>query len=386
MVARVPTGIAELDRLLNGGLLINGAILLESVSGLGKEVFSYKIVNHLMSKGWHVKFLSTRRKDEIIADAEGNSIKLDDDVKFIRVHETASTTADSSGLDIQNLTDFTIRVKQVLRDSAKPLLIVADFLSPIVFKAGLDRAYSLLAEILEECKQHEGLYLFLLENEMHDSKQLSTIERIFDGVMEFSPYEKDGITIRPLLGLKKMTGIPLPIKPVELDALKREGTHLITSRKEIAEQGYKEIVACKKELIISVYGNELWEAYKVVGPLYKKIVKQGGVVKIVTNIEKSHAAMFLDYIKSGIMVKHLDEEHIVRFFMIDSKRGFFSLTRPVVDSMHEKLEQYEGHDSWISTNEAREIKGLHERFESEWSDAINGASRLMKLKAMRVTH
>ena len=66
--------------------------------------------------------------------------------------------------------------------------------------------YKFLTQLLEEVKQYDSVVLATLEEGMHPSNVLASMQQLFDGVIELKLYE-EGLRVIPLLRIRKMRGV-----------------------------------------------------------------------------------------------------------------------------------------------------------------------------------
>jgi KaiC/GvpD/RAD55 family RecA-like ATPase len=67
--------------------------------------------------------------------------------------------------------------------------------------------YNYWSQLVAELKQQDSVLFALAEDGMHPPNVLTTMEQIFDGVIEMRLYE-EGLAITPLFRVKKMLGLP----------------------------------------------------------------------------------------------------------------------------------------------------------------------------------
>jgi KaiC/GvpD/RAD55 family RecA-like ATPase len=67
--------------------------------------------------------------------------------------------------------------------------------------------YSYWSQLVAELKQQDSVLFALAEDGMHPPNMLTTMEQLFDGVIEMRLYE-EGLAITPLFRVKKMLGLP----------------------------------------------------------------------------------------------------------------------------------------------------------------------------------
>ena len=67
--------------------------------------------------------------------------------------------------------------------------------------------YNYWSQLLSDIKQQDSITFALVEEGMHLPNVLTTMEQIFDGVIEMRLYE-EGLSITPLLRIRKMLGLP----------------------------------------------------------------------------------------------------------------------------------------------------------------------------------
>lgn len=84
---------------------------------------------------------------------------------------------------------------------------MTDVLSPLLVLNPLESMYGYWSQLVSDLKQQDSVLFALAEDGMHQPNVLTTMEQVFDGVIEMKLYE-EGLAITPLFRMRKMLGLP----------------------------------------------------------------------------------------------------------------------------------------------------------------------------------
>ncbi len=125
-----------------------------------------------------------------------------------RLPDWISSSGSGVKLDLRDPTSISVNIKQVVHQNKNRRVRVAtDVLSPLLVLNSLDSMYNYWSQLLSDLKQQDCVAFALAEEGMHAPNILTTMEQIFDGVIEMRLYE-EGLSITPLFRVKKMLGLP----------------------------------------------------------------------------------------------------------------------------------------------------------------------------------
>jgi len=213
------TGIAELDRLLGGGIRRSHSILLQADVGTIHERFLFSFIKEALDKGEHVchvsmdenidafihmvKFVSPSvleflGKNLFVVDLQtSREVQLPDAIR--NGVFTVSDPANPS-LVVAMTGSFLARLKAIAKSG---LRYVANSLSGAIMTYGHPAAYKIIRELLSFAKQSGFIGIGLIYPKMHTPQENATIEHAFDGVVELST-QPVGSRLQKYLQVKSM--------------------------------------------------------------------------------------------------------------------------------------------------------------------------------------
>ena len=199
----VSTGVPSLDNVLGGeGYPDRSAILVEGPPGIGKEVLCYWFVRSGLVQGDYCLYATHRPVLDVVRDMKGVGITTE------RVPEWISSTGSNIKLDLRDPTSISVNIKQSVHSNKNRRVRVAtDLLSPLLVLNAVELMYNFWLQLLSDLKQQDCVTFALAEEGMHAPNVLTTMEQVFDGVIEMRLYE-EGLSITPLFRIKKMLGLP----------------------------------------------------------------------------------------------------------------------------------------------------------------------------------
>lgn len=193
------TGIPELDTILGGGYLDKSAILVVGASGSGKETLAYRFVKAGGTQGDRCLYITELSKNDVLADMRAHSVEL----------EPSSLTwiaAEQNDRRFQpdDLPGLSFGIKDYISHGGeeRTRVVVHSLSSLLAFNAA-DSVYRFLAQLLPELRKRQICLLAALEEGMHDSKTVASMEQLFDGVLEMKHSESENAVF---VKLKKMRG------------------------------------------------------------------------------------------------------------------------------------------------------------------------------------
>lgn len=179
------------------------AILVVGPPGIGKEALGYWFTNSGLTQGDFCLYVSRLAVREILQDIKGFGIDMTQ-----RVPLWVASEGGQIKCNVNDLTAFSFNIKEVLRQNAnRRIRIVTDVLSSLLMLNQPETVYKLLTQLLEEVKKYDAVLVATLEEGMHKSEILTSMQQLFDGVVELRLYE-EGLKVLPLLRIRKMRGSP----------------------------------------------------------------------------------------------------------------------------------------------------------------------------------
>lgn len=197
------TGVPSLDNLLGSdGYPDRSAILVEGPPGIGKEALCYWFVRSGLIQGDYCLYATHRPVSDLLRDMKGVGISTE------RVPDWIASSGSSIRLDLRDPTSISVNIKQAAHSNKdRRVRFATDVLSPLLVLNSVESMYSYWSQLLSDLKQQNCVTFVLAEEGMHAPNVLTTMEQIFDGVIEMRLYE-EGLSITPLFRVKKMLGIP----------------------------------------------------------------------------------------------------------------------------------------------------------------------------------
>ena len=199
----VSTGVPSLDHLLGeDGYPDKSSILVVGPPGIGKEVLGYWFIHSGLVQGDYCLYATHRPVSDVLRDMKGVGIGTE------RVPEWISSSGSPVRCDLKDATSISYNIKEAVhRNKERRVRVATDVMSPLLVLNPLESMYSYWSQLLSDLKQQDSVVLALAEDGMHPPNTLTTMEQLFDGVIEMRLYE-EGLAITPLFRVKKMLGLP----------------------------------------------------------------------------------------------------------------------------------------------------------------------------------
>jgi KaiC/GvpD/RAD55 family RecA-like ATPase len=199
----VSTGVVTLDQLLGGdGYPDRSAILVVGPPGIGKEALGYWFMRSGLVQGDYCLYATHRPVSDVLRDMKGVGIESD------RVPDWIASTGAPVKCDLRDPTAISFNIKDAVhKNRGRRVRVATDVLSPLLVLNPLEPMYSYWSQLVADLKQQDSVLLALAEDGMHPPNVLTTMEQLFDGVVEMRLYE-EGLAITPLFRVKKMLGLP----------------------------------------------------------------------------------------------------------------------------------------------------------------------------------
>ena len=200
LAKRIPSGVKGFDQIIEGGFPRYSSILLQGPPGREKEIFSYEFVRSGLLRGYSVMVILSKYTPEDFRtqmrdlgldtsefEEEGDLVIVD--WNAWRVENVSGVERDEGGSVVRSSRDLSylaIAVNKVLADleDAAVRLAVVDVLSPALKIFDFESVYTFTQSIRMKLRKEGVTALFLLDKEMHDEMSLSSMQDIFDGLIE----------------------------------------------------------------------------------------------------------------------------------------------------------------------------------------------------------
>lgn len=125
-----------------------------------------------------------------------------------RVPDWIASSGSATRCDLRDSTGISFNIKEAIhKNENRRVRVSTDVLSPLLVLNPLESMYSYWSQLLSEIKQQDSVLFALAEEGMHPPNVLTTMEQLFDGVIEMRLYE-EGLAITPLFRVRKMLGLP----------------------------------------------------------------------------------------------------------------------------------------------------------------------------------
>jgi KaiC/GvpD/RAD55 family RecA-like ATPase len=199
----VSTGVQSLDGLLGtDGYPDRSAILVVGPPGIGKEALGYWFVHSGLVQGDYCLYVTHRPVTDVLRDMKGSGIGSE------RVPDWIASSGAPLKCDLRDSTAISFNMKEAVhRNKERRVRVATDVLSPLLVLNPLESMYGYWSQLLSDLKQQDSVMFALAEDGMHPPNTLTTMEQLFDGVIEMRLYE-EGLAITPLFRVKKMLGLP----------------------------------------------------------------------------------------------------------------------------------------------------------------------------------
>lgn len=203
MYRLVSTGVSTLDSLLGGdGYPDKSAVLVVGPPGIGKEALGYWFMRSGLTQGDYCLYATHRPVSDVLRDMKGVGIGND------RVPEWIASSGSAVKCDLRDSTAISVHIKEVAhRNRERRVRIATDVLSPLLVLNPLESMYGYWSQLISNLKQQDSVTFALAEDGMHPPNVMTTMEQLFDGVIEMRLYE-EGLAITPLIRVRKMLGLP----------------------------------------------------------------------------------------------------------------------------------------------------------------------------------
>ena len=202
---RVPTGIAELDEILDGGLPAGSLAVLAGPPGTGKTILAQQLAFSASSEDHPALYYTTLSESHAKMRRHLSSLdfydasKLDGAVQFLHVTELLQGTSD----DDRGLEGFFDEILHAAFDTSPSVIVVDSFKSLHHFVTG-NRMREAVFDLASKVS-HTGALLLLVGEYTEDEILADPEFAVADAILEVS-HDIDGPVDRRYLRVRKLRG------------------------------------------------------------------------------------------------------------------------------------------------------------------------------------
>ncbi len=202
------SGIRELDSLLGGGYPVPAAILIEGPLDSAKERLLYSFVESGSASPDRCIFVTKSSVAEVVKDAAANDVQIAGDAIWV------AGEGGRAKCDLENLASFSYSLKDILgSNKGRRLRIAFDVLSPMLMRNPSESVYRFLDQLIAEVKRYDAVLLATVEEGIHPSQVVASLEHLFDGVMSVES-ARGGPKAQPSLRIRRMKGVSAAVGQV----------------------------------------------------------------------------------------------------------------------------------------------------------------------------
>ncbi|MEM2900027.1 MAG: RAD55 family ATPase, partial [Thermoplasmata archaeon] len=241
---KIFAGIDGLNTLIENGIPNGYSIILQTPSGPERDLFIAGFIKEgFQAEGCVIVTLSMNSPDEFKTqlsnfgltkekieeyESKGNLRILDwysfKNERIQGIEEVGSIIKCSKAL-----TNVEIAINKILRSiDGKTTRAIIDVLSPALKVFDFETVYKFAQTIRAKFKKDGVTALFIIDKDMHETRTLSSLHRVFDGVIDIER-ERIGNKLSSRLGILSMSGTFFVPEYRELK-LTKEGLEIITPK------------------------------------------------------------------------------------------------------------------------------------------------------------
>lgn len=173
---RMPTGIAGLDTILGGGVMVGGMYIVQGTPGTGKTVLTNQICFHHVARGGEALFVTLLSENHARMMGHLRDLSFFDETKIGKKLNYLSGFNEMQQGGLEEVTKLLRREVQQRRAS----MLVIDGLVTAAVTAGNDLAFKMFIHDLQEIALATGCTMFLTTN---PSDGISPEQTMVDGLI-----------------------------------------------------------------------------------------------------------------------------------------------------------------------------------------------------------
>jgi signal transduction histidine kinase len=160
-----------------------------------------------------------------------------------------------------------------------------------------------------------------------------------------------------------------------------KSTTIIKNRRKALQEAFRKSLTSINDYYC-ITGEEMAKSYKPFIPLLKeRIAQRHGSTKILTDIEPGVIYAAKELSDAGAEIRHIDSSGLRRCVVYDNEAAYFSIIEPLITrEATDSVNQTEGEDLWIASNESSVIYSAKKRFLSDWDRALPLDKRIKYLE------
>jgi len=199
----VSTGVPSLEKTAGlAGYPEKSAILVIGPPGIGKEALGYWFIQDGLGRGDFCLYATRFPVSEVLLNASAFGAFNSGTAPF-----WVAKAGGQSPFDISNPMGSFDEIRRIIElNSSRQIRVVGDFLSSLLLLNSEEVVYRFTAQLIDEVKAHDAVLLATIEDGMHPRHVLTTMQHLFDGVVELTAL-RAGLNVVPLLQVSKMLGM-----------------------------------------------------------------------------------------------------------------------------------------------------------------------------------
>lgn len=227
---KINTGSEDLNEIIGGGYPIGSNIMIEGLPGSGKIVLGFAFLHEGIRENDTCIYIYGNETLEDINNSFKSmgfvveNVDKKEHFYFISVGEKqAKSEKNIYVIHIDDLNKISSTIEEITNKSKGKVRCVINILSEMMMRWKAQTIYQFMLKLTQMLKENKVTTLFLLEEGMHESKEVISMEQIMDGVIKLNSEEK-GMEIEKKLFIKKMgSGASAPQKyfNIEFDPKKK---------------------------------------------------------------------------------------------------------------------------------------------------------------------
>jgi len=191
IMKRVKTGIAGLDRIIEGGFPEESSIILIGPPGCGKSTLSQQFLAQGIKDEEDVMYITLDTSpEEILETMKSFGWKVKNGfMKFIDAYSwrLGKIKGEHVLSSLENVNELNIEISDIIekQKNSKSKRSVFDSISTLLLYANPSLAVKFIPVMIAKEKQGGYTNMLILEEGVHDEKTVTTLNYVTDGVIEF---------------------------------------------------------------------------------------------------------------------------------------------------------------------------------------------------------